>query len=575
MSQTIFTTINPATTSGTQLATILVDFKNAYVSGNSGPTRPAALQAGGFWIDTSQELTPTFLWSFKFYTGSTDVTVFQINLATNTTIFSGTSNIFELSRISADTAGPIFKFLKERIATNGQVLDGDAVGEIQFVGTDDTGLNPVVSKIRVEANEDMTGTASGGDLIFETTTTGSASLVEVMRISSGQLGIGTTTPANTLHVAGTGIRADKVSNDALPSQIILKKRRTTGNQVQASDAVGLVDFRSTTDANADISVAKVEAIALENHTSSAQGSAIALSTKDSTTNTYSEKIRVGSTIELKEKTSVEALILSQQDVASTATIAALSADKCIVNITGSTATQIQGISSTGKTKTLLIHNAASATVTLLSEDAGASASNRLLLPGGAAIVLAEGQSVELFYNTAASRWKLKSGSGSAGSGGAGSLTWNAPEGTGAIQTEEYGLKVFVFEKDAGQEITAFVEVPGSYNAGVQPFVKTVSYCNSTDAHAFEVTSYLIKASTDTPYSTTNSNVETSGDLGLAGADLTMAIETPLSDADGLINGVAIEPFDFIKIVIKRGTPSVTEATEDVKVIFGSMGVKFA
>lgn len=82
MSQSVFSTINPATTSGTQLATLLNDFKNALMSGLSGTSRPSQTTPGGTWIDTTNEGSPNFYWSYKIYDGTTDIEMFRINLAT-------------------------------------------------------------------------------------------------------------------------------------------------------------------------------------------------------------------------------------------------------------------------------------------------------------------------------------------------------------------------------------------------------------------------------------------------------------------------------------------------------------
>jgi hypothetical protein len=77
MSQIVFSTIDPTITSGTQLASLLVDFKDALMSGLSGTSRPPTLQVGGSWIDTSSS---GFL-IYKFYTGSADVSIFTVTIA--------------------------------------------------------------------------------------------------------------------------------------------------------------------------------------------------------------------------------------------------------------------------------------------------------------------------------------------------------------------------------------------------------------------------------------------------------------------------------------------------------------
>ena len=80
MSQNIFSNINPSATSGNDLATILNDFKDAVASGFSGTARPANLQAGGYWVDTTLAPTPDFLWKYMMWTGTTDILVFTLNI---------------------------------------------------------------------------------------------------------------------------------------------------------------------------------------------------------------------------------------------------------------------------------------------------------------------------------------------------------------------------------------------------------------------------------------------------------------------------------------------------------------
>ena len=74
MSQGIYDDINPSTTSGTELATLLNDMKDATVSGFSGTSRPANLQAGGYWVDTTNDPTS---WDFMLYDGTTDITIMK------------------------------------------------------------------------------------------------------------------------------------------------------------------------------------------------------------------------------------------------------------------------------------------------------------------------------------------------------------------------------------------------------------------------------------------------------------------------------------------------------------------
>ena len=229
MSQNIFNSINAATTSGTQLAQILNDFKDALVSGLSGATRPANIQAGGGWIDTTN--APSY-WIYKVYTGSVDAEVFRVNLSTGKASFTGTDSSFEISRISADSVGPIAKFIKQRIASSGQVKLGDIVGQLQFIGRADDASNPVVANLKIVASEDQTSTAQGAYVAIEATAVGTAAAVEIARFIDGKLGVGTQAPDVALHVkSSTGIKAEQSADDANGAFMSMEKSRLAGTGV--------------------------------------------------------------------------------------------------------------------------------------------------------------------------------------------------------------------------------------------------------------------------------------------------------------------------------------------------------
>lgn len=294
MSQDIFDTIDP-TVSGTELAGLLNDFKDAIVSGLSGTSRPTELQAGGAWVDTANDPTS---WSYKIWTGSVDIEVFEIDLVGGGASVSLALDSFIVRKVSADTVGALFNLVKRRIATNGQVLNGDVVGEIRMVGRDSSGGDPIVAKIIFEAAEDETVSAYGGTLTFYSTPVGQASLVAHMRFIGGMLET-------------------------------------------------LVPLKSNSQ------------------------------------------------------------VLVAQSIATASTIAQLSADKVIAEMTGSTTTVIQGINSGGASKVLTIHNRSSANVTVSNQNASAAAADRILLPESKDIILLPQESVTLYYSGADSRWKIQ------------------------------------------------------------------------------------------------------------------------------------------------------------------------
>jgi len=116
-----------------------------------------------------------------------------------------------------------------------------------------------------------------------------------------------------------------------------------------------------------------------------------------------------------------ALSTSGQNIATAATIAALSSTKSFVKLTGATVTDIQGVTAGLDGQYLTIHNASTAIVTLKHEDAGAIAADRLTLPGAVDITLNPQESADLIYSLTDTRWKVKS---SPGGGGASSEAAN-------------------------------------------------------------------------------------------------------------------------------------------------------
>ncbi len=105
-----------------------------------------------------------------------------------------------LNRWSADNQAFYFGINKSRGATVGTqtiVQSGDALGGIEFTGSDGTGFIPAAG---VYVNVDGTPGTNDmpGRLVFSTTADGASSPTERMRIdSAGRVGIGTATPSAT------------------------------------------------------------------------------------------------------------------------------------------------------------------------------------------------------------------------------------------------------------------------------------------------------------------------------------------------------------------------------------------
>jgi len=116
----------------------------------------------------------------------------------------------------ASSAGPTISFTKTRSSTQGTfsaVLNNDDLGYIFFNG-DDGAAYRSGAWIIGEADGDWASGDAPGRLVFSTTADGAASPTERMRIdSSGNVGIGTNSPANKLEVKGGGIAINNAGSD--------------------------------------------------------------------------------------------------------------------------------------------------------------------------------------------------------------------------------------------------------------------------------------------------------------------------------------------------------------------------
>lgn len=106
--------------------------------------------------------------------------------------------------------------------------------------------------------------------------------------------------------------------------------------------------------------------------------------------------------------------LNQADVATAATITALGTSKPVIRLTGSTATEVQGIDAAGVNKVVTFHNASSAQITFKHQNVGATATNRIITPTGNDLTVKANESVQFIYDNTQTRWVIGAGSGSGG-----------------------------------------------------------------------------------------------------------------------------------------------------------------
>jgi hypothetical protein len=116
-----------------------------------------------------------------------------------------------LIRTSNDGGGAYLQFTKNR---GSATQSGDTCGGISWMGHDGTDVESYLAQIRVLAGATATSNAMTGDILFETANSSSVTS-ERMRIdSSGNVGIGTTSPDGLLSIKGTTDTYFYLQNDS-------------------------------------------------------------------------------------------------------------------------------------------------------------------------------------------------------------------------------------------------------------------------------------------------------------------------------------------------------------------------
>ena len=141
------------------------------------------------------------------------------------------SSSMQLIRHSDNASSGSIDFTKSRNATIGSntiVQQGDNLGFIQFRADDGTDMVSVSASIAAKVDGTPGANDTPGRLEFRTTSDGSASATERMRITSGgNVGIGATSPSRLLHVnaASTNVAARFESTD---TEVEIELKDSTG-----------------------------------------------------------------------------------------------------------------------------------------------------------------------------------------------------------------------------------------------------------------------------------------------------------------------------------------------------------
>lgn len=254
---------------------------------------------------------------------------------------------------------------------------------------------------------------------------------------------------------------------------------------------------------------------------------------------------------------------STQNVATSATIAALASSTPVVRLTGSTTTDLQGITAGGGEQWLALYNASSAVVTLKHENGSASAANRLSLAQGRDVTMQAGAGVFLRYDATLTRWVPAAGAGSGGGGMGGfPVKWAADVGA-PLPLQENFLSTYEFEATLGQVLYAVYKVPASYVAATALSMRFQWYSAGTSGNVlFKTTATLIRAATDAVTSTTNQRVSTNSavTLGAGTVNEPQTVAADITSSTGQINSVAVSAGDLIIIKLERDATDTATAT---------------
>lgn len=161
------------------------------------------------------------------------------------------------------------KFYKNRSAgANNELQSGDSIGRIAFAGDDDTFSQVIGANIESKSTEAWTAGNHGTELIFRTTDTSTASLVDKL-----QIGNAITARSQIIHY-GSAFNGAKLGSDSTPYTMQLIKSRgdeSTPIGVSAGDELAAVEISAYNDGLFPSTGFKMVAKATQNWTTANRG----------------------------------------------------------------------------------------------------------------------------------------------------------------------------------------------------------------------------------------------------------------------------------------------------------------
>ena len=165
------------------------------------------------------------------------------------------------------------------------------------------------------------------------------------------------------------------------------------------------------------------------------------------------------------------------------------------------------------------------------------------------------------------------GGGGSGEGGAGAR-WTPPDGTGALELEENGQQVYVFESALTNSLVLWVTIPSGYVPGTQINMDLGLYVAGTSLTVLmSAVTTLIREGGDAIGSVSNQHSSVNSAITLGSPSLRLEkVTIDLTDGSGEVNAVAVGSDDILKIELTRG---VGTNSADIKFIPSSTQVRFS
>ena len=146
-----------------------------------------------------------------------------------------------------------------------------------------------------------------------------------------------------------------------------------------------------------------------------------------------------------------------------------------------------------------------------------------------------------------------------------SAEWQTVAGLSPVEDYEFDEKDYLFTQGAGQALAIYLRVPSTYLTGSQIKMRGSFYTpGTTNNIKMLATATLIRRNTDAVTSVVNQYASTNGDQALTVAFQYMETIFDLTTTTGLINAIAVNPGDLLKVQLTRVSPTGTEDANDVR-----------